>query len=99
MQRIFTTCILFLLSTGVLSAQSSDITLEDCFRIAAQNNLTLRQMQQSVQTRQYQYEASKLRALPKVDILGGYTYLSDPLKIDLQSVRESVVNGTSQQNV
>ncbi len=56
-------------------------------------------MKQSFQTRTYQLQASKLRKLPDLDVLGGYTYQSDPVKINLQSVREGIVKGTAQQNV
>ena len=80
-------------------AQQQGISLEECFRIAATNNLSILQKQQAVITRQYQYQASRRAVLPKVDLLGGYTYLGDPIKINLQSVREGIVTGTAQQNV
>lgn len=85
--------------TNFSYAQQQSISLEDCFRIAAQNNLSIRQKRQAIATRQFQYQASKLSVLPKVDLLGGYTYLSDPIKINLQSVREGIVEGTAKQNV
>lgn len=83
---------------SVVSGQKGSITLEDCFRTAEENNIIIRQMQQSIVTRQQQYDAAKLSALPDVDIVGGYHYLGDPLHLNLQSVREGIVEGSSRQN-
>lgn len=90
---------LLLFAAGGLVAQQKSISLTECFKIAEKNNVTIQQMQQSVVTRTHQAEASKKSFLPEVDLLGGYTYLSDPIKVNLQTVREGVVNGTSQQTV
>lgn len=91
----------FLLLAGItnLHAQLINASLEDCFRLAEQQNTTIRQTKQSVETRLYQFEAAKLAALPKVDLLGGYQYMSDPIRVNLQSVREGIVEGSSRQNV
>jgi outer membrane protein TolC len=37
--------------------------------------------------------------LPKVDLLAGYNYLSNPLTINLQAVKDGVVLGSSQQSI
>jgi outer membrane protein TolC len=74
-------------------------SLRQCFRIAEQNNLAIRQMQQSVQTRRYNKQAAQLNRLPDIDLLANYTYLGEPLRINLQTARKGVVKGTAQQNV
>lgn len=80
-------------------AQYADISLKQCFEIAAKNNVTLQQMQQSLATLQFQQAAAKRNYLPEVDLIGAYTYLGDPLRINLQTAREGIIDGTSQQNV
>jgi outer membrane protein TolC len=80
-------------------AQESGASLRQCFRIAEQNNLAIQQMQQSVQTRRYNKQAEQLNRLPDVDLLANYTYLGEPLRINLQTARQGIVKGTAQQNV
>ncbi len=82
---------------GLLSGQTT--SLQQCFSIARQNNLQIRQTQHSIQAKQYALAAEKLSRLPKIDLFAGYTYLSNPLTINLQTVKDGVVLGSSQQSV
>jgi len=96
--RILILFLFILLPLSVFSQQKT-ASLNKILHVAQQHNPTIQQIGQSVNTRQLQLQASKLRKLPDLDILGGYTYQSDPIKINLQSVREGIINGTAQQNV
>lgn len=82
---------------GQLSGQTT--SLQQCFSIARQNNLQIRQTQHSIQAKRYALAAEKLSRLPKIDLFAGYTYLSNPLTINLQTVKDGVVLGSSQQSV
>jgi len=90
---------LFVFSVGNSFAQQANISLQQCFEIAKRNNMTIRQMEQSLVTREFQQSAAQKNSLPKVDLLGGYTYLGDPIRINLQTVRGGIIEGTAQQNV
>lgn len=83
----------------ICQAQSPSTSLQDCFRIAAENNLTVLQARSVLKASEYNLAAEKQSHLPKVDLLAGYNYLSKPLEINLGQVRDGVVNGSSQQSV
>lgn len=89
--------LLLLLVSPYCDAQQ--YTLQNCIDTALQNNVAVRIARQSVQTRQYEYDASRLNILPKADFLGGYNHLGKPLTIDLQQVKDGVVQGSSRQSV
>ena len=89
--------LLLLLNNFLLSGQN--VSLQTCFSLAHKNNLLIRQSQHSVQARKYALAAEKLSILPKVDLLAGYNYLSNPLTINLQTVKNGVVLGSSQQSM
>ncbi|TKC59303.1 TolC family protein [Pedobacter hiemivivus] len=80
-----------------LNAQST--SLQDCFNLAVQHNMTIRQARSALLSGQYNLQAEKKSYLPKVDLLSSYTYLSSPLTINLQTVKDGVVNGSSAQSV
>ncbi|WGQ11946.1 TolC family protein [Pedobacter gandavensis] len=82
-----------------ITANAQNTSLEDCFNLAQQNNLSLRQAKSSLASGEANLKAEKKSYLPKVDLLSSYTYLSSPLTINLQQARDGVVNGSSQQSV
>jgi len=90
--------LLFLICNDVL-LEAQNVTLTACFNLAHQNNFLIRQSKHSVQARKYALTAEKLSALPKVDLLAGYNYLSNPLTINLQTVKNGVVLGSSVQSM
>jgi len=86
--------------SGIQAQQTPpDISLETCFSLAHTNNYLLRQAEHSLEASRYLLTAERLGMLPKVDLLASYNYLSNPLVIDLQTVRNGVVTGSSQQTV
>lgn len=92
--------LLFILLPGIgLQSAAQDISLQDCFRLAGQRNLLIQQSRTSLLARQYNLAAEKQRYIPKIDALASYTYLSRPLEINLQTVREGILEGSSQQAV
>jgi outer membrane protein TolC len=74
-------------------------TLRECLDRAYQNNLTVKQARTSLQASKFNLQAEKQSYLPKVDLLSSYTYLSKPIDINLQTVRDGIVNGSSAQNL
>lgn len=89
--------VLFLSFSAVLSAQQ--LSLKDCISRAAENNTAIRIARQSLETRQKLENATQDNALPKVDLLAGYNYLGEPIKVNLQQVKDGIVEGTASQSV
>lgn len=78
---------------------SQELSLAQCIEKAQQNNTVVQLARQSLETREQLQKASKNNSLPKVDLLAGYNYLGEPLKINLQQVKEGIVDGTANQSV
>ena len=92
-----TTLFLFLtLSANVFCQQFS---LKQCIEKAKQNNAVVKLAEQSLETRQKLLQSSKNNGLPKVDLLAGYNYMGEPIKVNLQQVKDGIVEGTASQNV
>ncbi|RFS18872.1 TolC family protein [Chitinophaga silvatica] len=95
---------LFILSFQLaISTQAQEtgksLTLKDCYQLAKQNNSVVQQAQKSLQAREFSLQAENRAYYPNLDLLAGYNYLSKPLKINLQQVKDGVVNGSSAQSV
>ncbi|KAF2338380.1 TolC family protein [Flavobacterium tistrianum] len=82
-----------------IETKAQTTSLQECFSIAKQNNITIKQAQSALKTGEYNLQAEKKGYLPKVDLLSSYSYLSNPLTINLQTVKDGVVEGSSQQSV
>jgi outer membrane protein TolC len=80
-------------------AQQANISIAECFALARNNNLLIKQAGKSLQARQYSLQAERQSYLPKADLLAGYNYLSKPLEVNLQTVKDGILEGTSRQNV
>lgn len=91
--------ILFCLFVSCLETKAQTTSLEECFSIAQQNNITIKQAKSALKTGEYNLQAEKKGYLPKVDLLSSYSYLSSPLTINLQTVKDGIVEGSSQQSV
>lgn len=74
-------------------------SLQDCFNLARQNNMLVKQAKSALLSGQYNLQAEKKSFLPKVDLLSSYTYLSSPLTVNLQTVKDGIVDGSSRQSV
>lgn len=66
---------------------------------AQQNNTAVRLAEQSLETRQKLLESSKNNGLPKLDLLAGYNYIGEPLRVNLQQVKDGIVEGSANQAV
>ncbi|MBJ2125132.1 TolC family protein [Flavobacterium sp. IB48] len=91
--------ILFSVALIGLEVNAQTASLEYCFNAAKQNNISLKQAKSGLKTVEYNLQAEKNSYFPKVDLLSSYTYLSSPLTINLQSVKDGIVEGSSKQSV
>ncbi|MEJ2901468.1 TolC family protein [Pedobacter panaciterrae] len=91
--------LLMILAIFVVTANGQTTSLETCFNLARDHNMTLRQAKSALLSSQYNLQAEKKSYLPKVDLLSSYTYLSSPLTVNLQTVKDGIVEGSSKQSV
>ncbi|WP_051292630.1 TolC family protein [Olivibacter sitiensis] len=97
MRKLYIVGFIYISFTSQLSAQELD--LNACYKIARENNLSLKQATSAQKASIYNLQAEKNSFLPKVDLLSSYTYMSRPLTINLQEARDGIVAGSSQQSV
>lgn len=88
-----------LMVSVLFRAGAQNISLEECFSLARNNNLLIKQAGVSLKAREYALQAEKQSYLPKIDLLAGYNYLSKPLEINLQQVKDGILEGSSRQAV
>jgi len=73
-------------------------TLKECIEKGKQNNVVIKLAEQSLETREKLLQSNKNNSLPKVDFLGGYNYIGEPIKINLQQVKDGIVEGSAIQS-
>lgn len=88
---------LFLMFSAKIFCQQ--FSLKYCIEKAQQNNTVIKLAEQSLETRQKLMAAGKNNGLPKLDLLAGYNYIGEPLRINLQQVKDGVVEGSANQAV
>ena len=98
-KKALTTLTIFLLYGSLFRAGAQNVSLEDCFTLARNNNLLIKQAGASLKAREYALQAEKQSYLPKIDLLAGYNYLSKPLEVNLQQVKDGILEGSSRQAV
>jgi outer membrane protein TolC len=72
--------------------------LQQCIEKGKQNNVAVKLAEQSLETRQKIAQSSKNNILPKVDFLGGYNYIGEPIRVNLQQVKDGIVEGSASQS-
>ena len=88
--------ILFIFSSAKILCQQ--YTLKECIEKGKQNNTAVKLAEQSLETRQQLLQSSKNNNLPKVDFLGGYNYIGEPIRINMQQVKDGIVEGSANQS-
>ncbi len=88
--------LLLMLSAKIFCQQFS---LRDCIEKAKQNNTVVKLAGQSLETRQKLFKATQNNGLPKLDLLAGYNYIGEPLRVNLQQVKDGIVEGSARQAV
>ena len=88
-----------ILCLAPLKGYTQDVTLEQLFKMANDNSLTLERGRMSISFKEQMLKAQNAAFYPKVDFLSGYYYLSDPLEINVQTLKPGVVNGVTDLNL
>lgn len=92
---------ILLASFLMISSQTfcQQLTLKQCIEKGKQNNVIIKLAEQSLETREKLLQSNKNNGLPKVDFLGGYNYIGEPIKVNLQQVKDGIVEGSANQSV
>lgn len=77
----------------------SQYSLKQCIDKSQENNSVIKLAEQSLETREKLLQSNKNNYLPKVDLLAGYNYIGEPLRVNLQQVKDGIVEGTANQSV
>ncbi len=88
---------LFLMLSAKIFCQQ--FSLRYCIEKAQQNNTVVKLAGQSLETRQKLFKATQNNGLPKLDLLAGYNYIGEPLRVNLQQVKDGIVEGSANQAV
>lgn len=93
-QKLTFSFLIFIFANGF----SQQLTLKNCIEKAQQNNSVVKLAEQSLETRTQLQKSNKNNNLPKVDFLGGYNYLGEPIRINMAQVKDGIVEGTASQS-
>lgn len=88
---------LFLILSAKIFCQQ--FSLQYCIEKAHQNNTVVKLAEQSLETRQKLFKSTQNNGLPKLDLLAGYNYIGEPLRVNLQQVKDGIVEGSANQAV
>ncbi len=71
---------------------SQKISIEEAVDIALKNNNRIKQYSEKVEQKEYANFEAFGNFLPKVNLVGSYTHLNNPVKIDLSPIRAVILN-------
>jgi outer membrane protein TolC len=81
---------ILLLITTYTYGQERKISISEALEISYTNNEKIKRYSERVQQKIYDDKAAKGNFLPSVNILGGYTYLSENAKVNTSQVKNSL---------
>ena len=84
---------------GTQLLSQSNTTLRHAIDYTLTHSTSIKRSEMGLKVSDKNREASNLNFLPKIDLFASYSYLGDPLTIDLDQVRTSTINGISAQGV
>ncbi len=80
-------------------ALSQVMHLDEAITLALKNNARIKQAEEKVRQKEYAGHAAWGNFLPSVTLQGGYTHLNDPLEIDLNPIRQAMIQLHTQDQV
>ncbi|SDH30663.1 TolC family protein [Winogradskyella thalassocola] len=85
-----TISILILLCSVSIYGQERQISLSEALEISYAHNEKIKRYTERVQQKTYEDKAAKGNFLPSINLLGGYTYLSDNMEVNTSQVKSSI---------
>ena len=88
--HIINTFILILLCSNFVFAQEREISISEALEISYKNNENIKRYAERVEQKNYEDKAAKGNFLPSINLIGGYTYLSENMEINTSQVQSSL---------
>lgn len=82
--------LLALLITSHTYAQERQISIQDALELSYANNDKIKQYNERVAQKSYENKAAKGNFLPKLSLIGGYTYLSENIEVNTSQISSSL---------
>ena len=82
--------LLFLPAGSIINAQT--LTLDDAVNTALKNNQKIKQYNEKYEQKKYANLEAWGNFLPKINLTASYTHMNDPLEIDLNPIKDVIVN-------
>lgn len=91
--------IIFFIFLSFTANYAQHISLEDAVEFALVHNQKIKQYEAKLEQKKYQNLEAFGNFLPKIDLVGSYTHLNDPLTIDLDPIRQAMIQMQSSNQV
>lgn len=78
---------------------AQQISIEDAVNYALMHNHKIKQYKARLEQKKYQNLEALGNFLPKLDLVGSYTHLNDPITIDLNPIRQAMIQMQSSNQV
>lgn len=88
--KIIIGMLILLLFTSYSYAQERDIGIAEALELSYNNNEKIKRYIERVQQKIYEDKAAKGNFLPSVNIIGGYTYLSENAEVNTSQIKNSL---------
>jgi outer membrane protein len=82
--------VILLLITTYTYGQERKISISEALELSYSNNEKIKRYSERVQQKIYEDKAAKGNFLPSVNILGGYTYLSENMEVNTSQIKNSL---------
>ncbi|MEP0860042.1 MAG: TolC family protein [Ignavibacterium sp.] len=94
MKKVF---VLLMLAISTIHSQS--LTLEDAIDYALKHNVQIKQYEAKLTQKEYQNLEALGNFLPQINLNASYTHLNDPIVIDLDPIRQAMIQLQSKNQV
>jgi len=91
--------IFFVIFLSFTANYAQQISLEDAVEFALAHNQKIKQYEAKLGQKKYQNLEAFGNFLPKIDLVGSYTHLNEPLTIDLDPIRQAMIQMQSSNQV
>ncbi|NRD24187.1 TolC family protein [Winogradskyella litoriviva] len=90
MMRLINTTLLIILCIVNTYGQERKISLSEALEMSYSNNENIKRYAERVEQKNYEDKAAKGNFLPSINLLGGYTYLSENMEVNTSQVQSSL---------
>ncbi|WP_165748480.1 TolC family protein [Cellulophaga sp. Z1A5H] len=84
------TLLVMMVLTSYVNAQKREISITEALELSYSSNEKIKQYDERVQQRVYENKAAKGNFLPALNLLGGYTYLSENIEVNTSQISSSL---------